>query len=163
MERSPAGGEIMKKADRNFGIVCLGLSLWLILEGSRWDYSAGFTPGPGFEPVWLGVILACLASFLIFDSYRRKAGKDDNKKIFPDKKALLRVVWITAIFSGLALVVESLGFTLTVFIFVVVILYFLESYKIGKSIFYGAAFSGTLFLIFKYWMEMELPRGFWGF
>lgn len=153
----------MKIADRNFGIVCLGLSLWLILEGLRWDYTAGFTPGPGFEPVWLGIILGCLALFLIIDSYRRKDGKDDNKKIFPDKKALIRVVWITAIFSGLALVVETLGFTLTVFIFVVVILFFLESYKISKSIFYGVAFSGTLFLIFKYWMEMELPRGFWGF
>ena len=153
----------MRKADRNFGIVCLGLSLWLILEGLRWDYTSGFTPGPGFEPLWLGIILACLASFLIFDSLTRKEGKDDHKKIFPEKKALFRVALILIIFSGFAAIVETFGFELTVFIFVVLILYFLESYKIGKSTFYGVAFSGTLFLIFKYWMQIQLPHGFLGF
>lgn len=153
----------MRTADRNFGIICLGISLWLILEGLRWDYTSGFTPGPGFEPLWLGVILACLASFLIFDSFRRKESKDDNKKIFPEKKALLRVGLILLIFSGFALIVNAVGFQLTVFIFVVLILYFLEGYKIGKSIFYGAAFSASLFLIFRYWMQMELPHGFLGF
>lgn len=152
----------MRKADRIFGIVCLGLSLWLILEGLRWDYTSGFTPGPGFEPFWLGVILACLASFLIFDSFRRKASKDDNKKIFPEKKALFRVALILIIFSGFAAIVEFFGFELTVFIFVVLILYFLESYTISKSVFYGVAFSATLFLIFKYWMQIELPHGLLG-
>jgi putative tricarboxylic transport membrane protein len=153
----------MRKADRNFGIVCLGISLWLILEGMRWDYSAGFTPGPGFEPIWLGVILACLASFLIFDSFRRKESKDDSKKIFPEKQALFRVALILIIFSGFAIILGTFGFELTVFIFVALILYLLEGYKIGKSIFYGAAFSGTLFLIFRYWMQIQLPRGFLGF
>lgn len=150
----------MKKADRNFGIVCLGISLWLILEGMRWDYSVGFTPGPGFEPIWLGVILACLASFLIFDSFKRKDSKDDNKKIFPGKSALVRIGLILLIFSGFALILGTFGFELTVFIFVILILYFLEGYKIGKSIFYGFAFSGSLFLIFRYWMQIELPHGF---
>ena len=153
----------MRKADRIFGIVCLGISLWLILEGMRWDYTSGFTPGPGFEPLWLGVILACLAAFLIFDSFRRKGSKDDSKKIFPEKKALFRVGLILLIFSAFALTVNTLGFQLTVFIFVVLTLYFLEGYKIGKSIFYGAAFSGSLFLIFRYWMQMELPHGFLGY
>ena len=153
----------MRKADRNFGIICLGISLWLILEGLRWDYTSGFTPGPGFEPLWLGVILACLASFLIFDSFRRKESKDDYKKIFPEKKALFRVGLILSIFSGFALIVNTLGFQLTVCIFVIVILYFLEGYKIGRSIFYGVAFSASLFLIFRYWMDMELPHGFLGF
>ena len=153
----------MRKADRYFGMVCLGISLWLILEGSRWDFLAGFTPGPGFGPIWLGVILALLSSFLIFDSYKREEEKDNSKPVFPGKHALLRVGLIILIFSGFALVVETLGFELTVFIFMILILYFLEGYKIGKSVFYGVAFSGSLFLIFKYWMQVDLPKGFMGF
>lgn len=153
---------IMKKADINFGIVCFGISLWLILEGLRWDYTAGFTPGPGFLPLWLGVVLGLFSLSLVYNAFKREAAKDDYKKIFPDKHALFRVGLILLIFAGFAIIMETVGFELTVFIFVVLILTVLEGYKIGKSIFYGVAFSGSLFLIFRYWMEIELPRSFLG-
>jgi len=152
----------MKKADRIFGIFCFGISLWLILEGMRWDYTTGFTPGPGFLPLWLGVVLGLLSLSLVYNSYKRKAAQDDYKKIFPNKHALFRVGLILLIFAGFAIVVETLGFELTTFIFVALILTVVEGYKIGKSIFYGVAFSGSLFLIFRYWMEIELPQGLLG-
>ena len=153
----------MRKADKYFGIICLGISLWLILEGLRWDYTVGFTPGPGFLPVWLGVIMGVLSLSLVFNAFKREAAKDDYKKIFPGKHGIYRVGLILLIFAGFAIIVETVGFELTVFIFVALILTVLEGYKMGKSIFYGVAFSGSLFLIFRYWMEIELPRGFLGF
>ena len=127
----------MKKADRIFGIICLGLSGWLIIEGLRWDYTSGFTPGPGFQPIWLGIFLALLSLFLIYNSFRRSGSKEDDKKILPEKHALYRIGLILAIFSGFAILAEIFGFTLTVFLFVVLILFILEGYNIKKSLFYG--------------------------
>ena len=153
----------MKKADRVFGLICLALSFWLIIEGLRWDYTSGFTPGPGFEPIWLGIFLALLSLFLIYNSFRRSDGKEDYKKILPEKHSLYRLGLILVIFSGFALVAETFGFTSTVFLFVALILFVLEGYSIKKSLFYGISFSGSIFLIFRYWMNIELPPGFLGF
>jgi hypothetical protein len=153
----------MKRADKIFLIVCFWISLWLILEGLRWDYTAGFTPGPGFLPLWLGVVLGLFSLSLVYNAFKREPAKDDYKRIFPEKHGLYRIGLILLIFAGFAIIVETVGFELTVFIFVALILIVLEGYKIGKSIFYGVAFSGSLFLIFRYWMEIELPHGFFGY
>jgi len=45
---------------------------------------------------------------------------------------------------------------------VALILYVLEKVSILKSVFYGIMFSGFIFLLFRYWMNIDLPKGFVG-
>ena len=55
----------MNKANRVFSVICLGISLWLILESSKYNYVVRYTPGPGFFPFWVGIVLALFSTALL--------------------------------------------------------------------------------------------------
>ena len=152
----------MKKGDTIFAIISMGLSLWLILESLQFDYLSDFGPGPGFEPFWLGVMLALLSIALLINTLRKKDNTEDDKPRLPGWKSLGRLGVIMLIMADLALCMNTLGFILAVFIFVALILYILEKVSILKSVFYGIMFSGFIFLLFRYWMNIDLPKGFVG-
>jgi putative tricarboxylic transport membrane protein len=153
----------MKKADRIFALICLGLSGWLIHESFKYDYMTMYTPGPGFHPFWLGVCLALLSLYLIYDTFRRRNTKEESQSYLPGKKGLIRVGLILLITAVLALLMTRLGFVLSSFVFIVLTLFILEKFKIVKSIFYGVVMSGAIFLIFRYWLDVDLPKGWFGF
>jgi putative tricarboxylic transport membrane protein len=152
----------MRKGERIFGLIGLGLSCWLLWEASKFDYMTQFTPGPGFHPFWLGVCLGLLSFYLFIDTFRRKPSKEDEKVCLPGQKSLMRLALIMLATAAFAFFMTTLGFVLTTFIFVAFILAALEGYNPFKSIVYGAFFSGSIFFIFRYWLEVDLPRGFLG-
>ena len=43
----------MNKSDRVFSVICLGISLWLILESTKYNYTVKYTPGPVPPPFWM--------------------------------------------------------------------------------------------------------------
>lgn len=152
----------MRKADRIFGVIGLGLSLWFYLESTRFNYMTGFTPGPGFFPFWVGVILAFFSCWLLLDTFRRKLSKEDTMKILPAKHALYRVGFIFLMLFGVKTLMPFLGFPLTVCLFVAVLLFSLERYSFFKSIGYGIAYAVVAWVIFGHYMEMAFPKGFLG-
>lgn len=152
----------MRKADRIFGLVGLGLSLWCYLESSKFNYLTQFTPGPGFMPFWVGVILAILSCYLIYDSFRRQASRQDDKKILPGKHALTRVGTILLLLFGVRFSMNLLGFPLTLAVFTAAILLILERYSILKSVGYGIAYAAVTWFIFQYVLAMGFPKGILG-
>jgi len=152
----------MKKGDRVFAVFCMGLSIWLILEARQFDYLSEFGPGPGFEPFWLGIFLSLLSIGLFVGTFRKTADPDYEKPRLPGWKSLGRVGLILLIIAGFALSFNTLGLLLTVFLFVALILFALEGLGILKSMFYGVMFSGFVYLIFSYWMDINFPKGFLG-
>jgi putative tricarboxylic transport membrane protein len=152
----------MKKGDIAFSVICMGLSIWLIIESQKFAYATKFGIGPGFFPFWLGIVLAAFSLFRFIISLTQKYDDDDSKPRLPGWHSLGRVGLIMLIMAGFALSMTALGFILTVFCFVSVILFFLEGDSAPKSIFYGVMFSAAVFLVFRYWLEVELPKGLLG-
>jgi len=152
----------MKKADRIFGVIGLGLSLWCYLESTKFTYMTQFTPGPGFLPFWVGVILAILSCYLLYDTFRREPSEEDHMKILPKRHALYRVGFIFLMLFGLKMVMPLLGFPITVCLFVATILFTLEKYNIFKSVGYGIAYAAATWLLFEKYLEMGFPKGFLG-
>ncbi len=152
----------MKKGDRIFALISLGLSFWMILESRKYDYLTTYTPGPGFHPFWLGICLGLLALFLIFDTFKREGSQEEKGTRLPGRKSLFRVGLILLFMAGFALSMTVLGLVLTVVIFVFLILFVLEGYTLFRSLLYGFAMSGTVFLIFRYWLDVALPKGWLG-
>lgn len=152
----------MRKGDRVFSIISMGLSLWLILESQKFSYTSKFGPGPGFLPFWLGIILASIALFSFVGTISGKRRDEEDEPRLPGWASLSRVGLIMLIMVGFALVVNTLGFILTVFLFVSILLFALEGVGAMKSLFYGMIFSAFVFLVFLYWMELDLPKGLLG-
>jgi putative tricarboxylic transport membrane protein len=152
----------MKKADRIYGVIGLGLALWSYLESTRLQYMTEFTPGPGFFPFWVGVVLALLSIYLIIDTYIRKPSEKDNKKILPPKHMLYRVGFIMLMLVIVRYTMSFLGFPLTLALFAAVILLILEHYSVLKSLCLGIAYAGVTWFIFEYMLSMGFPKGFLG-
>ena len=152
----------MRKGDRIFAVIGLALSLWMILESLKYDYLTTYTPGPGFHPFWLGICLAVLSLCLLFNTLLRKGSTEDGKRRLPGGKSLLRVGLILLFTAGLASFMTSLGFILSVALFVFVILFVLERYTLFKSVLYGILMSGAVLLIFRLWLDVDLPKGLIG-
>lgn len=152
----------MRRADRIFGVVGLGLSLWCYLESTKFTYMARFTPGPGFMPFWVAVALALLSCYLIYDSFKRAPSKRDEKKILPHGRALTRVALILLLLFGVKFSMNLLGFPLTLAVFAAAILAVLERYSLAKSVGYGIAYAAVTWFIFEYLLAMGFPKGFLG-
>jgi putative tricarboxylic transport membrane protein len=152
----------MKKADRIFGLIGLGLSLWCYLESTRLTYKTEFTPGPGFMPFWVGVVLALLSCYLLFDSFIRKPSGKDDAKLLPATHALLRVGAILLSLVIATAVMSYFGFPLTLVLLTMAILRFLERYSIVKSVGYGIAYAVVTWFLFEYILSMGFPKGFLG-
>ena len=152
----------MRKADRIYGVIGLGLSLWCYLESTKFTYMTQFTPGPGFMPFWVGVVLALLSVYLIIDSFVRKPGKKDNAKILPEKHMLYRVGAIILMLVGVRFSMNFLGLPLTIALFTTAILLLLEHYSILKSVGYGIAYAAVTWFVFQYILSMGFPKGILG-
>ena len=152
----------MKIGDITFSVIGMGLSLWLVLESQKFAYASKFGIGPGFFPFWLGIVLAAFSLFRFIISLKQKYDVEDMKPRLPGLRSLGRIGLIMLIMAGFALVMNGLGFLLTVFLFVSIILFILEGDSLLKSVFYGVMFSAAIFLIFRYWLEVDLPRGLLG-
>jgi putative tricarboxylic transport membrane protein len=152
----------MKKADRIYGVIGLGLAFWSYLESTRLTYMTEFTPGPGFFPFWVGVALAFLSVYLIIDTYVRKPGPKDDAKVLPEKHMLYRVGFIMLMLIVVRYTMNLLGFPLTLAVFTATILLLLEHYSIVKSVGYGIAYAGVTWFIFEYMLSMGFPKGFLG-
>jgi len=152
----------MRKGDRAFAVICMGLSLWLILEAQQFNYLSKFGPGPGFFPFWLGIILGAFSVFTFVHTIVRKRTEEEDAPRLPGWHSIGRVALIMLVLVGFALIMKALGFILTVFLFVAVILFALEGDSLVKSVFYGVMFSAGVFLIFIYWLEVDLPKGLLG-
>jgi putative tricarboxylic transport membrane protein len=152
----------MRKADYIFGVIGLGLSFWCFLESRKFTYMTEFTPGPGFMPFWVGIILAILSCYLLIDAYVRKPSKEDSASILPKKRSLYRVGFLFVLLFILKTVMPFLGFPLTICLFVATILFSLERYSIVKSIGYGIAYSVVIWLVFEKYLQMGFPKGFLG-
>jgi putative tricarboxylic transport membrane protein len=152
----------MKKADRIYGVIGLGLALWSYLESTRLQYMTEFTPGPGFFPFWVGVVLALLSIYLIIDTYIRKPSEKDNQKVLPKKHMLYRVGFIMLMLVIVRYTMSFLGFPLTLTLFAATILLILEHYSILKSVCLGIAYAGVTWFIFEYMLSMGFPKGFLG-
>jgi hypothetical protein len=154
----------MKKGNLVFSIGCLGISLWLILESFKFNYIVKYTPGPGFFPFWLGLILSVFSIALLIETLTKKRGNYlKEPDCLPGKQSLYRVGEITLFTAGFSLLMTSLGFVLSVTLFVSGLLFFMEKIPFVRSVITGLMMSACVYLIFEYWMEIGLPAGFLGF
>ncbi|MCJ7664912.1 MAG: tripartite tricarboxylate transporter TctB family protein [Desulfobacterales bacterium] len=155
----------MNKGNRVFSIVCLGISLWLVLGSFEYNYTVKYTPGPGFLPFWVGIILSLFSIALFIETFiKTRSGKNLNEPPrMPGRKILYRVGGVILLTAGVAVLMTYLGFVLNATLFVSGILFLMERVSVVRSVIIGLAMSVSLYLIFEYWMEIGLPAGFLGF
>lgn len=59
-----------RSADFWSGLVLGGLGAYIIVAASGWEYVGQDGPGPGFFPLWYGIVMALLSAGLVVSSLR---------------------------------------------------------------------------------------------
>ncbi|MCL5808162.1 MAG: tripartite tricarboxylate transporter TctB family protein [Deltaproteobacteria bacterium] len=153
----------MKKADMLTGIVLLVLAGGVIWGARQMPQSATFGPGPGFLPLWVGVILALLAFILLASAWTRKLTQKDTTSPFPGAKALLA---ITGVLGGLAayiLLIEVLGFLADTFLYVAFLLGIVERERWQVTLGVAVLTTASLYIVFQVLLGITLPSNMFGF
>ena len=115
---------------------------------------------PGFFPLWLALALSVVALALLLRpaaaAPRPVAGPPERLR--PGKAVL--AVLATAVYAA---ALEPLGFVLTTFLFLVFLLTVVEPRRRTAALAIAAATAGACHLVFKAWLDVQLPAGPWGF
>ena len=146
--------------DRIAAVVLLVFGLGGVLEACRLTIGDAGHPGPGFFPFWLAVGLSVVAVALLLA--RRPAGPP--AVVVPGTRVRRdRVVLTLAASTVYAFALQPLGFVLSTILFLLVMLSAIEPRRWTSSVAIATATSAVCHLLFKVWLDVQLPAGPWGF
>jgi len=152
----------IKADDRGSSIVLLIISLLSCIGAARLHIGSFGRPGSGFFPLVLGVIVGVLSlSVLIEATFEKKPAKENQILLFGavgQKKVLY--VLLALICYGLLL--ETLGYALSIFLLLVFLLRVIDPQKWYFAIVGAFLASAGSYVLFQLCLKVQLPGGFLG-
>jgi putative tricarboxylic transport membrane protein len=146
--------------DRAAALVLLLFGLSGLVEARRLTIGGPGHPGPGFFPFGLALALSLVALALLLRPGPPGPGPvaEGRGRRRPGKVVL-------ALLAGAAYAgaLETVGFVLTTFLFLVFLLTVVEPRRWTSSLAIAAATSAASHLVFKVGLNVQLPAGPWGF
>jgi putative tricarboxylic transport membrane protein len=140
-----------------FWVLC---SVLIILGSLRLPVGELHNPGPGFLPLLVGVIMAILATALLW----RSVGKKKIEGSMPTLESMNRFKLIG---TFLAMLIYVPAFYFLGFIFATIPLMVFLFKVIGQmgwkiSLIGGIFISLSMYMIFQVWLQVRFPVGLWG-
>ena len=148
---------MMLKSDRWTGIFFLLLSAYVCTESLRLGLGDMHSPGPGFISFWSGLILGLMALGLIIGAFLKEGGSGER---FQNWESVILV--ILSLF-GFLLILDTLGFILSTFLFVSFLLKLVERRKWFFSLGVAGLTAGISYGIFEILLKAQLPQGIFNF
>ena len=141
------------KFDRFASILFLTVGV-LFMIGSKHISSSsyGSVVGPDIFPFVLGIILVLLSIRLFYETFINKYGHSKKEEL--QYKPFVIIILATLVYI---LTLESVGYVITTFLFLVVCFQTMERKKLLSSIIIAAAFSGIVYFLFVDVLKGTLP------
>jgi len=126
----------------------------------RLPFGSFATPGAGFLPILVGVLMFLLSLILFIQSFSKE--KEEIKALWA-KGGTARVLLILASLVFYGLFLEKLGFILMTFLLMGFLL--LAIGKVRKSVVVLLSLFSSLgcYGVFQLWLNVQLPKGIFGF
>ena len=102
----------MQKAERVVAALCVILGLGIVWQAWGMEYLTSIGPGPGFFPLWLGLLLTGLSAAWLL-SVMWRSTDPCARRFLPEGRGLRRIVLIIAAIIAVGLAMESIGFQLS--------------------------------------------------
>lgn len=139
----------------------VALGIFVAAQAWEWPYLTKDGPGPGFFPLWIGLLLAALSILLVALQMRdAAAGKSSEKTNWRGTGRVL-IGWLAVMVS--AALLQPAGFVvsymvLTAFLIVVV---FRQTWRAAALVSVSSA--AAFWVLFVLLLNVRLPAGPWGF
>lgn len=153
---------LMKKADQWSGLVLLILAAFICWGAISLPYGNIHNPGPGFFPLWLGVLLGVMSFGLILKVTRQKEGARILWDILAEKIRWGRILAVIIALVLYGFLMDYVGFLILTLLLMAFLLRAIETQPWKAVI--GWAIFGSVgsYLVFEIWMKLRLPKGFLG-
>jgi hypothetical protein len=152
----------MKKADQGSGLVLLVIAGFITWGSLSLPYGNIHNPGPGFFPLWLGMILGAMAVGLILKSTRQKEDAKLLQDILSEKVRWEKVFLVLIALILYGSLMNYFGFLIVTFLLLAFLLYFIEPHPWKTVVGWTLIGAFGAYLIFEVWMKLRLPKGFLG-
>ena len=149
----------MKIGDIVSGAVLAGLGLFIILEARGWDYLGMEGPGPGFFPLWYGLLMVALSLALVVASIKR--GTATGRPVNWQEVGRALGAWLAlAICVGL---LKLLGFLIAFGLFTFFLVYVMYRRPVMPAVAVSVGVCAGFYLVFPLALNVGLPVGMLGF
>jgi putative tricarboxylic transport membrane protein len=145
-------------------LICL-FALCGFMAYVAWGYSLrdALGPGAGFFPFWLGVLGMAMCVALLANSWRGIGPAGGAEPLLPSREAAPRMAALVGALVVAALILEPLGFRLTMLLFTAGLLVALGVRRPVPIALFALACSFGLYHVFFHWLKVPLPDGMLGF
>lgn len=144
-----------------FWVLFSGLIIW---QAGRLPFGTLYRPRPGFLPLILGTLLSALSLLLLILSLlkERKGKKDVEKppeRFFSSSFGWKKVALALAALLIFNLFLETLGFLISSFLFLIILFKIVELQRWTFSVITSAVVSICAYILFEVILKSNLPRG----
>jgi hypothetical protein len=147
----------MRIADLIGGVIVLLLGLAVIYFSSQLEYYSEYGPGPGFLPLWVGIIIAGCAIYVIIDVLKKHHKIGTFFK--PRTKLGLHVLVIIFITF---LLLPLLGFSIGLALFAGITMRIMGKHRWLSCSLTAVVTAICIHLVFISWLTIPLPQGLIG-
>lgn len=152
--------------------VLAGLGGYIVVEARQWAYMAEDGPGPGFFPIWYGIVLILLSLFVVGSRIFRMTRGEDTRAArattasesarAKHRSEIYHALAVWAVFALSIAFLKVLGFLvafglLTVFIVAVI---YRRPWKVALAVAFGTSLG--FYLVFPLALSVALPVGVFG-
>jgi putative tricarboxylic transport membrane protein len=132
----------------------------------RLPYWQDYAPGPGFFPMWLGLLLAVTAAVELSLVLRQSNGDSADRSAdasVADRQGTRRPAILAGLSVVAALLVLPLGFVLATALFVAAVSWSLDPHRRLSNAAATIVIPLGVWVLFVLWLGVPLPRGPLGF
>lgn len=150
-------------ADRLSALVFLAIGLCALYSSTILGLGTNREPGPGFLGFLTSSFISLMALIVFFQSIQKI---EDRKQRVSDLWRGLkwkRPLGVCLITIGYILVFEWLGFAVSTFLFLMILMKGMEALAWWKALLLSALSTGFSYLLLSFSLESTLPKGIFGF
>jgi len=140
-----------RSADFWSGLALGGLGAYIIVVASGWEYIGQDGPGPGFFPLWYGIVMTVLSLVLVVSSV---SGKDNSALDWTGARSAF-MAW--AAFAVMVAALKLVGFVIgfaALTLFIVMVMY-RKPLKVAAATALGI--TAGFYLLFPLALGVNLP------
>jgi putative tricarboxylic transport membrane protein len=155
--------QLTMNAERTGALFWLLFGCAAIYGGLDLELGTMQEPGSGFLTFVAGSFVSCMALIIIIQSYRKD--QTTSKRVIDlwKGKKWKRAVAITFLIALFILSFEKLGFFVCSLVLLIVIMRWLEGLSWKLCLLVPSIAIGTTYVVFKFFMNISLPAGIFGF
>lgn len=153
----------MQTRDLISGLFFLALGIVFTVMAFRYGLMAEEgVPGPGLFPFVVGFTLIFLSALLFIGRHSSKGeegGVVQKEAAFFKKGSWVKLLLVLVALCGYVMVLKSLGFVPTTFLFMIFLLRCVEPQKWKITVTVSLLTAGCSYALFDLWLKVDMPKG----